>query len=94
MTARTRVTGSTEAAATAQIGAACVQLHLPTVRAEADTLADAATRDALTHRGYLAELLTSELDARHTRRVDRRMKEAKFPRIKRLADFDLDRLNP
>lgn len=88
-TSSTPSTASTEAAATAQIGAACARLHLPTVKSEAGPLADAASRDRLTHRGYLAELLTSELDARHTRRVDRRMKEAKFPRVKRLADFDL-----
>jgi hypothetical protein len=58
------------------------------VRGEAAALADAAARDGATHRAFLAELLASEVDARQTRRRDRRLKEAKFPRIKTLAAFD------
>jgi len=79
----------TEAAADAAIGAACRTLHLPTVRAQAAELADQAARDRSTHRGYLAELLAAETDARDTRRRDRRIKEARFPRVKRLDGFDL-----
>jgi DNA replication protein DnaC len=81
-----------EPAAEAAIGAACQVLHLPTVGAQAVELADQAARDRLTHRAYLAELLSAETDTRDTRdarRRDRRVKEAKFPRVKRLADFDL-----
>jgi DNA replication protein DnaC len=52
--------------------------------------ADQATRDRLTHRAYLAELLTCEVGARDARRRDRRVKEAHFPRTKRLDQFDLD----
>jgi DNA replication protein DnaC len=79
----------TEPAADAAIGAACRTLHLPTVRAEAAPTADAAARDRLTHRGFLAELLTCEVDARDARRRERRIHEARFPRIKRLDQFDL-----
>jgi DNA replication protein DnaC len=79
----------TEPAAEAAIGAACRSLHLPTVRELAGELADAAARDRLTHRAYLAELLSAETDARDTRRRDRRIKEARFPRVKRLDSFDL-----
>jgi DNA replication protein DnaC len=78
-----------EAAAEAAIGAACVSLHLPTVRAEAASLADSAARERLTHRAFLAEVLSVEVDARHQRRRERRISEARFPRLKRLADFDL-----
>lgn len=78
----------TEEAADAAIGAACRALHLPTVRTEAAALAAAAARERLTHRGYLAEVLTSEVDERDTRRRARRVVEARFPRVKRLADFD------
>jgi DNA replication protein DnaC len=80
----------TEAAADAAIDAACRTLALPTVRAEAAPLADAAARDRLTHRGYLAELLAAETDARAARRRERRLHEARFPRHKTLAGFDLD----
>jgi DNA replication protein DnaC len=78
----------TETAADTAISVACRALHLPTVRALAGELADAAARDQSTHRGYLAELLNAETDTRETRRRDRRIKEAHFPRVKRLSDFD------
>jgi DNA replication protein DnaC len=64
-------------------------LHLPTVRQQAGPVADAAARDRVTHRGFLAEVLSAEVDERHARRRQRRIAEARFPRIKRLADFDL-----
>lgn len=79
----------TEAAAEAAIGAACRCLHLPTVRAEAAALADAAAKERVTHRGFLAELLSAEVDERDRQRRGRRIHEARFPRIKRLEDFDL-----
>ena len=75
-------------AASAAIDAACRSLHLPTVRAEAGPVADAAVRDRLTHRAYLAELLAAETDARGIRRRERRIKEARFPRLKTLEQFD------
>jgi DNA replication protein DnaC len=79
----------TDQAAEAAIAAACLQLRLPTVRAQAGALADAASRERLTYRSYLAELLCAETDDRAERRRERRMQEAKFPRMKRLSDFDL-----
>jgi DNA replication protein DnaC len=83
------VTGPlTEAAADAAIDAATRSLALPTVRAEAAALADAAARDQQTHRGYLAEVLSVEVDARDTRRRARRRKQARFPRVKTLEAFD------
>jgi DNA replication protein DnaC len=78
-----------DTAAEAAIGAACRALHLPTVRQQAGSVADAAARDRLTHRGFLAEVLSMEVDERYARRRERRIAEARFPRIKRLADFDL-----
>jgi DNA replication protein DnaC len=78
-----------EPAAEAAIGAACRALHLPTVRTEAGPLADTAAKERLTHRAYLAEVLSSEVDERDGRRRTRRLLEARFPRLKRLEDFDL-----
>jgi DNA replication protein DnaC len=84
------VTGPiTEPAADAAITAAARSLHLPTVRNQAAELADAAARDRITHRGFLAELLTAEVDARTERRRLRRRKEARFPRVKTLETYDL-----
>jgi DNA replication protein DnaC len=86
------VTALTTPAAQAAIGAACRALHLPTVRTEAARIADAAARERLTHQAYLAEVLTAECDDRDARRRIRRVLEAKFPRAKRLEDFDLTTL--
>jgi DNA replication protein DnaC len=80
----------TEAAAQAAIGAATAELHLPTVRDQAARLAEVAARERHTHLGFLAEVLSAEVDDRAERRRARRVGEAKFPRLKRLSDFNLD----
>ncbi|MHB1065728.1 MAG: IS21-like element helper ATPase IstB [Georgenia sp.] len=82
------VTALTEAAAEAAITVACRTLFLPTIRTQAGPLAEAAARERLTHKAYLAEVLAAECDDRESRRRLRRVKEAKFPRTKRLEDFD------
>ena len=77
-----------DAAAQAAVDAAARELHLPTVREEAIRLAEVAVRERRTHLGYLGEVLAAEVDDRQARRRARRVAEAKFPRLKRLADFD------
>jgi DNA replication protein DnaC len=84
------VTGVSDTAALAAIGAAARELKLPTVRADAARLAEIAVRERHTHLGYLAEILSAEIDDRTGRRRTRRVAEARFPRIKRLADFNPD----
>jgi len=78
-----------EQAAALSIDAACRVLRLPTIRAQAAALAEAALRERLTHRAYLAEVLSAELDDREARRRERRIAEARLPRLKRLSEFDL-----
>jgi DNA replication protein DnaC len=77
-----------DTAAQAAIGAAARELHLPTVRDQAARLAEIAAREHHTHLGYLAEVLAAEVDDRSGRRRARRITEARFPRLKRLADFN------
>jgi len=79
----------TEQAAMLAIDGACRELRLPTVRAQHGELADAAARDRLTHRAFLAEVLGAEVEERDGRRRERRIADARFPRVKRLADLDL-----
>jgi DNA replication protein DnaC len=86
------VNALTDPAAEAAIGAACATLHLPAIRAQAGVLADAAARERLSHRSFLAEVLSVECDERDSRRRVRRVLEAKFPRAKRLEDLDLTAL--
>lgn len=87
-TARPAVTALSDHAASAAVTAACRTLGLPTVREQAGELAAAAARERLTHTAYLAEVLVAECDDRDARRRVRRVQEAKFPRAKRLEDFD------
>jgi DNA replication protein DnaC len=77
-------------AAQASIGAAARELKLPTIRAEASRLAQIAARERQSHLAYLAEILAAEVDDRSARRRARRIAEARFPRLKRLADFNTD----
>src|SRR5262245_54448598 len=84
------MTQISETAAIASIGAAARELRLPTLRAEAETIAGAAAKQRLSHLGFLAEVLSAEVDDRTARRRVRRIAEARFPRLKRLSDFDLD----
>jgi DNA replication protein DnaC len=81
----------TEEAAEAAIDAACRELKLPTIRAEATAIAEGALRAGLTHRGYLAEVLAAEVDDRSERRRQRRVADARFPRVKHLSEFDCTR---
>ncbi len=80
----------TDQAAEAAVDQACGQLRLPTVRSRVGELVDAAEREQLSYRGFLAELLLAECDDRARRRSARRVKAAGFPREKWLADFDFD----
>src|ERR1700751_4771283 len=79
-----------DAAAQAAIGAAARELKLPTVRDQAARLAEIAAREHSTYLAYLAEVLSAELDDRSARRRARRIADARFPPIKRLADFSTD----
>jgi DNA replication protein DnaC len=81
---------TSDTAASAAIGAAARELHLPTVRTEATRLADIAVRERQTHLAFLAEVLAAEVDDRTERRRARRISEARFPRIKRIAEFNVD----
>ena len=82
-------TKMTDTAAAAAIGAATRELRLPVVRADAARLAEIAQRAQMSYLVFLAEVLLAEVDERAERRRQRRVTEARFPRIKRLADFDL-----
>ena len=82
--------GASDTAALAAIGAAARELKLPTVRADAARMAEIAVRERQTHLAYLAEILAAETDDRAARRRARRIGEARFPRLKRLANFNTD----
>ncbi len=72
----------------AAIEEACRTLALPTIRAGYGELAEQALRDKAGYKGFLAELLAAECADRDERRRLRMVREANFPRPKRLEDFD------
>jgi DNA replication protein DnaC len=82
--------GLTEQAADAAVDQACRLLRLPTIRSQFPDIADAAAREQMSYRGFLAELLMAECDDRARRRSERRIKAAAFPRDKSLRAFDFD----
>ncbi|CUU59764.1 DNA replication protein DnaC [Parafrankia irregularis] len=82
--------GLTEQAAETAVDQACRLLRLPTVRAQFTDIAEAASREQMTYRGFLAELLMAECDDRNRRRSEHRIKAAAFPRDKSLRAFDFD----
>jgi DNA replication protein DnaC len=81
---------TTETAAAVAIDAAAKELRLPAIRDNAARLGEEAKRAKSTYLGFLADTLTIEVDDRAERRRARRINEARFPRIKRLGDFNLD----
>ena len=78
----------TDTAADAAIDQACRILRLPTIRDRHGEVAAAASRQQASYKGFLVELLSIECDDRETRRKARLVREAGFPRPKRLEDFD------
>lgn len=78
---------ATEPATLAQIRIACRELRLPSVAARAEATAADAAREGHSHVAFLASLLDAECEDRAERRRQRRIVEARFPRLKRLEDF-------
>jgi len=67
-------------------------LHLPTVRACFEELADVARREAMTFEHYLLELVEREQEVRRDKRVQRLLRESRLPLEKTLESFDRSRL--
>ena len=86
----TRRRSVTEQAATAAIEQGCRILRLPTIRDRFTEIAAAAEREQLTYLGFLSELVIAECDDRTRRRAERRIRDAGFPRPKRLEEFSFD----
>ena len=51
-------------------------------------LAEEAMRERQTHLGYPEALLASELEQRKRNTIERRLRDARLPRMKTLEEFD------
>lgn len=69
----------------------CKLLRMPAVAAQCARLAEQAVRERRTHLGYLEALLAAELEERERNVVERRLKDARLPRLKTLDEFDFSK---
>src|SRR5437764_7491870 len=72
----------------ATIAQHCKVLRMPTMASQFSKVAEQTIRERKTHLGYLDALLTAEIEEREKNTIERRIKEARLPRIKTLEDFD------
>lgn len=66
----------------------CKQLQVPTMRAQFMRMAEEAVRLKQSHLRSLEVLLAAEVEDREHRVVERRLREARLPRLKTLEEFD------
>jgi DNA replication protein DnaC len=72
----------------ATIAQNCKTLRMPAMAQQFRPMAEQAVREKKTHLGYLDALLTAEIEEREKNTIDRRIKEARLPRVKTLEEFD------
>jgi DNA replication protein DnaC len=63
------------------------QLHLLHIRSQYQTMASKAAAQQLSYLDYLAQLVEGEAAMRDSRSIDRRIKNARFPVLKTLDEF-------
>jgi DNA replication protein DnaC len=66
----------------------CKSLHLPTVAGQAIRVAEQAAKEQQSHLCYLEALLSAEVEEREQNSAARRIKEAHFPKVKTLEEFN------
>jgi DNA replication protein DnaC len=64
------------------------QLYMPTLGDQFVRLAEEAAKQKQSHLSYLEALLEAEIEERDHKAVERRIKEAHFPAVKTLEEFD------
>jgi DNA replication protein DnaC len=74
----------------ASIKQSCSRLHLPTIASQCARLAEQAVKERQSHLCYLDALLEAEVEERERNVVKRRIKEAHFPKVKTLEEFDFE----
>jgi hypothetical protein len=72
----------------ATIKAHCKTLRMPMIASQFGTLAEQAIREKKNHIGYLEALLLAEVEERERNTIERRIRKAHLPRMKRLEEFD------
>ena len=68
----------------------CKRLHMPTIAAQCARLAEQAIKEKQSHLIYLETLLEAELEERERNVVGRRLKDAHFPKVKTMEEFNFE----
>ena len=68
----------------------CKMLRMPMMATQFNPLAEQAVRERKSHLGYLEALLAAEIEERERNTIDRRIKDARLPRVKTLEEFDFN----
>lgn len=84
----TKSAGDTARLAESAVRQHCKALHLPTVGAQCHRLAEEAERAHQSYLGYLEALLGTEVEERERNGIAQRIKDARLPKVKTLAEFD------
>ncbi len=66
----------------------CKLLRMPTVASQCAHLAEEAVREPRTHLSFLETLLSAEIEERERNVIERRIREARLPRMKTLEEFE------
>ncbi len=82
------MTEQTHALRVAQVNEHCKTLRLPTLAGSFERLEKEAIHGSHTHLQYLEALLAAEIHEREGGAIARRLREARLPRVKTLAEFD------
>ncbi len=69
----------------------CKALRVPAIGSQFARLAEQAVREKQSHLDYLETLLNAELEERERNTVERRLRDARLPRMKTLEEFDFSK---
>src|SRR3989442_980420 len=68
----------------------CRVLRMPVIGSNFVRLSEQAIRERRSHMGYLEALLTMEAEERDRHAIQKRIRDAKLPRLKTLEEFDFN----
>lgn len=83
---------SQDARASSALTTCLTELHLPTMRAEHESVSRQALAESWTHGEYLLELAKRECDQRRQNRIERLLRTSKLPLEKSWSSLNLKRL--
>ena len=70
------------------------RLHLPAVRSTISPPGPGGAKQNQSHLSYLEALLEAELEERERNAIARRIREAHFPKVKTLEEFEFEKAPP